>query len=122
MTYNEQADFVRTKLAGSENDWHLKVFELILKIKPGELISYDDLARWSNKEHGLTQGPRNMAQLRMRVYQLFGTNGQGIDLPVHRVANEGDLNSTFDHPETQEINRLKRSIEGSFQNPVWLKK
>lgn len=122
MTYNEQADFIRTKLAGSENDWHLKVFELILQIRPGELISYGNLARWAEKEHGLQLCPFNIAWLRRRVYNLLESHGPGIELPVHRVASQGDLTSSKDHPETQTENRRKRATQGSLKNPIWLKK
>ncbi len=122
MTYDEQVALVGHKLAGSPNDWQLKVFALVLLLKPGELISYGNLARWANEKHGLQLRPRNTAWLRKHIYHILGTNGQGIQIPVHRVANEGDLKSTRDHAETQEINHAKRSAEGSLYHPVWLNK
>ena len=117
MTHDEQVTLVESHLAGSPNDWQRKVFRLILAIPSGHLISYGNLARWANQEHDLRLRPRNTAWLRKHIYHIIGHD---TEIPIHRVANEGDVKSTRDHEYTQEINHKKRSAEGSLHNPIWL--
>jgi alkylated DNA nucleotide flippase Atl1 len=119
MTQNEQLALLESALKGSTSEWRLKVLSLIQKIEPGQLISYGNLARWANKEYGLDIVPRNAAWLRKQIYWKIGHD---TDIPLHRVANDGDLKSSRDHPVTQHINKHKRSAEGSLYNPVWLRK
>ena len=127
MTYQEQIDLVQSKLAGSPKDWQLKVLSLILDISPGHLISYGNLARWANQKFDLRLRPRNTAWLRGKIYGILcGESGHVIghatDIPIHRIANEGDLKSSKDHEYTQEVNHRRRSAEGSRHNPVWIVK
>ena len=127
MTYQEQVDLVQSKLVGSPQDWQLKVFSLILEIPPGHLISYGNLARWANQKFGLQLRPRNTAWLRGKIYGILcgksgHVTGHETDIPIHRIANEGDLKSSKDHEYTQEVNHRRRSAEGSRYNPVWIVK
>lgn len=117
MTHAEQVALVESELADSPNDWQLKVFRLILNVPSGHLISYGNLAKWANQEFGLSLRPRNTAWLRAKIY---GIVGHETDIPIHRIANEGDVNSTRDHPYTQEVNAQRRSAEGFFAKPRWV--
>jgi len=121
MTREEQMALVKSKLAGSPNEWRLKVFSLINdeNIPSGYLISYGELTRQANREFGLRLGPRNTAWLRGKLY---GIVGHETDIPIHRIATQGDAASTKDQPETQQVNREKRTAEGSYPNPKWLAK
>ena len=110
---------MESRLTGSPNDWQLKVFSLILKIPPGHLVSYGNLAKWANQEFGLSLRPRNTAWLRGKLYSIVGHE---TDIPIHRIANEGDVNSTLDHPYTQQVNAQKRAAEGFFNKPRWVVK
>ena len=116
MTHEEQIALVESKLAGSPNDWRRNVFDLILRIPAGYLISYGDLARWANREHGLHIGPRNAGWLRARIYDIVGHE---TDIPIHRIATQGDAESTKDQPYTQVVNRQKRTAEGTYPHPKW---
>jgi alkylated DNA nucleotide flippase Atl1 len=119
LTETEQIALLERELRGSPNEWRLKVLALIRRVPSGCLISYGNLARWANKEYGLDTGPRNTAWLRKKIY---GVIGHDTDIPIHRVANDGDTSSSLDHPVTQHINRIKRGEEGSLRSPVWLHK
>ena len=116
MTHDEQVALVEAKLNGSPNDWQNKVFSLILKIPPGYLISYGHLAQWANREYGLNLRPRNTAWLRGKLYGILGHD---TDVPIHRIATQGDAESTKDHPHTQAVNREKRTAEGTYPVPKW---
>lgn len=115
----EQISLLEKELSGSANEWRLKVLSLIQQIPSGSLISYGNLARWANREYGLDLGPRNTAWLRKKIYWIIG---HSTDIPIHRVANDGDTRSALDHPVTQEINRRKRGAEGSLHHPTWIVK
>ena len=116
MTHEEQLALVVSKLNGSPNDWQNKVFSLIQRIPSGYLVSYGHLAQWANRQYGLTLGPRNTAWLRGKLYGILGHD---TDIPIHRIATQGDPNSTKDHPYTQTINREKRTAEGTYPTPTW---
>lgn len=118
MTHEEQIALVESRLTDSPNDWQLKVFSLIndKNIPPGYLVSYGELARQANREFGLQLGPRNTAWLRGRLY---GIVGHEANIPIHRIATQGDAESTKDHPYTQQVNREKRTAEGSYPKPKW---
>ena len=129
MTHKGQIALVQSRLAGSPSDWQLKVFSLIndVDIPPGHLISYGNLARWANHQFGLQLRPRNTAWLRGKIYHILTSESDHVlahatDIPIHRVANEGDLKSTKDHEYTQKVNHEKRSAEGSRYYPVWIVK
>lgn len=116
MTHEEQIALVDEKLAGSPNDWQRKVFSLILNIPFGYLVSYGQLAHCANGEYGLTLGPRNTAWLRGKLYGILGHD---TDIPIHRIATQGDAESTKDQPHTKVINRHKRMAEGTYPTPKW---
>jgi alkylated DNA nucleotide flippase Atl1 len=116
MTHDEQIALVDAKLAGSPNDWQRKVFSLILRIPSGYLISYSQLAHCANKEFGLNLGPRNTAWLRGKLYGILGHD---TDIPIHRIATQGDAESTKDHPYTQSVSREKRTAEGTYPILRW---
>ncbi len=118
LTAAEQTAFVQDALKNSPNDWQLKVFSLIMEIPSGHLISYGELASWTNQKFGLTLGSRNTAWLRKRIYKVIGHDTM---IPIHRVTNSGDTTSASDHCVTQEFNKNKRAKEGSFNNPIWLR-
>lgn len=119
MTHQEQVSLVEAKLAGSPNEWQVKVFSLILEIPSGYLISYGELARQANRKFNLQLGPRNTAWLRGKIYGILGHE---TDIPIHRIATQGDAGSTKDHPYTQRVNREKRTAEGNYPNPKWYTK
>lgn len=116
MTREEQIALVNANLAGSPNDWQRKVFSLILRIPSGYLISYGQLARCANREYNLNLVPRNMAWLRGKLYSILGHD---TDVPLHRIATQGDAESMKDQPETKTVNRNKRSAEGTYPTPRW---
>lgn len=116
MTHEEQIALVDAKLVGSPNDWQRKVFSLILKIPSGYMVSYGQLARCANQEYDLNLGPRNTAWLRGKLY---GIVGHDTDIPIHRIATQGDAESTKDQPYTKIVNRDKRSAEGTYPTPKW---
>jgi len=118
MTYQEQVTLVESGLAGSSDDWRVKVFRLIQRIPAGHLISYGELARWANQEFGLHLNPRNMAWLRGQIYGIIGHE---TEIPIHRIATQGDTESTKDHEYTQQVNREKRTAEGTYPHPKWYK-
>jgi len=121
MTHEEQITLVKANLAGSPNEWQLKVFSLFndKDIPSGYLISYGELARQANHKFGLRLGPRNVAWLRGKLYGILGHD---TDIPIHHIANQDDAESTKDHPHTQKINREKRTAEGSYPKPKWVTK
>lgn len=92
------------------------MFSLILRIPSGYLISYGHLARWANREYGLSLNPRNTAWLRGKLYGILGHD---TDIPIHRIATQGDAESTKDQPYTKIVNRQKRTAEGTYPNPKW---
>ena len=118
-TMAEQLAVLESALRGSPEEWRVKVLHQILHIPEGQLISYGDLARWANQENGLSIGPRNVAWLRKKIYIIIGHD---TEIPLHRIAKDGDLQSVNDHPITQHFNRFKRSAEGSLNASAWLKK
>ena len=116
MTHEEQVTQVESQLAGAPGEWRLKVFSLICRVPPGYLISYGELARWANREYGLRLNPRNTAWLRGQIYGIIGHDTQ---IPIHRIATQGDAESTKDHEYTQKVNREKRMGEGTYPHPKW---
>jgi len=118
-TKEEQMAYLDSELGNALNGKGRAVLDVIYRIPSGVLISYGNLARWVNKEHGANLGPRHVASFRKRIYQ---TIGHDTDIPIHRIANDRDIHSTLDHPVTQEFNRIKRNDEGFFLKPVWLQK
>ena len=116
MTHDEQVALVEAKLKDSPNDWQNKVFSLILKIPSGYLISYGHLAHWANREYDLNINAQNTAWLRKRLYGILGHE---TDIPIHRIATQGDAESTKDHSYTQTVNREKRTAEGTYPVPKW---
>lgn len=121
MTHEEQKALAESRLAGSPNEWQLKVFSLINdeNIPSGYLISYGELTWRANQTFGLNLRPRNTAWLRGKIY---GIVGHETDIPIHRIATQGDAESTKDQPETQKVNKAKRTTEGSYPNPKWVAK
>lgn len=89
MTHEEQVSLVEAKLPGSPDAWRVKVFRL---------------------------SPRNTAWLRGQIY---GIVGHDAEISIHRIAPQGDAESTKDHEHTQKVNREKRTAEGSYPHPTW---
>lgn len=117
LTQEEQLAYLESAFQGENRKWRLQVLNIICQIKPGQLISYGNLAHQANRQYGLNIGPRNAAWLRKQIYLAVGHD---TAIPIHRVANEGDTQSIRDHPVTQHINQHKRTEEGSFCDPIWL--
>lgn len=94
--------------------WRRVVYELILRIPSGRLVSYGRLASLAEEETGSNPGARNVAWLRR---ELYGILGHDTDVPLHRIATAGDVASINDSVETRNENNLRRGAEGSLGRP-----
>lgn len=108
---------VERELRQSKDEWEHKVYLLILEIPSGHVITYGGLARRANALHDLNIVPRNVANLRRKLY---GWLTHDTDVPLHRIATQGDAQSKFDQPLTQQYNERLRTAEGSWPQPQWL--
>ena len=100
-----------------EKEWRWHVTKLIAQIPPSCLATYGCIAAIANNRHGLKIIPRNVAWLRKHLYCLLTHDTQ---VPLHRVAKFGDVNSFADSVKTKSYNDKLRGQEGSLKNPCWL--
>jgi alkylated DNA nucleotide flippase Atl1 len=108
---------VEAELKKSKNQWEYKVFLLIQELPAGCVITYGGLAKRANSRFGLNLVPRNIANLRRKLYLRCGHD---TNIPLHRIATQGDGMSKNDSPITQVYNQRLRSAEGSWPEPKWL--
>ena len=112
----EQIALLERVLKEPGKHWRLQALHMIRQIPSGSLISYGNLAEWTNQEYGTSIVAQNTAWLRKRIYH---TIGHATDIPIHRIASDGDTQSLNDEKVTQEFNRRKRMAEGSLYYPHW---
>lgn len=112
----EQMVLLERVLKAPRKEWRLQALRIIRQIPSGSLISYGNLAAWTNQEYGTSITPLNTAWLRKKIYH---TIGHATDIPIHRIATDGDTRSINDEKVTQEFNRRKRMTEGSLYRPHW---
>lgn len=110
---DELEDFLRA----SRNEWRFRVYQAIGRIRRGYVATYGHIARQVNRMHGLRINARNVAWLRGKLYNRLGHHS---DVPLHRVAKQGDAESEWDLPTTKKANRRLRLAEGSWPQPRWL--
>ena len=108
---------IEKELRKSKDEWEFNVYQLIKEIPKGCVITYGGLAKRTNARFGLNINPRNVANLRRKLYGLLTHD---TDIPLHRIAKQGDSKSKYDRPETQVYNQRLRSAEGSWPEPTWL--
>lgn len=83
-------------------------------IPPGSLITY---GRLSEIATGSPRTARAVAQLRRKLYGLLGHD---TELPLHRIAKQGDVHSLADSVTTKAENDRRRAAEGSLAHPKWI--
>ena len=76
-----------------EKKWRWYVAKVISEIPSDYLATYGCIAEFVNQRHGLNISPRNVAWLRKYLYQLLTHE---TEVPLHRVAKIGDVNSLED--------------------------
>ena len=104
------------QLRNSKNEWRWHVTQIITEIPSGHLATYGCITKIANQCFGHNLIPRNVAWLRGHLYKLLKHDTQ---VPLHRVAKAGDVESLADSDETKEYNDRLRGQEGSLENPVW---
>lgn len=92
------------------SSWELRVACLITEIPRGRLINYECLAALARDRPNRRPPSRAVANLRRKLYVLLGHQTQ---VPLHRVASKGALNSERDSIETTDENRNRRAEEGT---------
>ena len=113
----EELNRVEKQLRNSKNEWQWHVTQIIAEIPPGHLATYGFIAKIANQRFGHAIISRNVAWLRVHLYGLLTHDTQ---IPLHRVAKVGDVESLADSDETKKYNDRLRGQEGSLKNPVWL--
>lgn len=112
------------ELRHSKDEWQWSVYRMMnnYKIPAGTLINYGRLAQLTNQEYGTNINARNVAALRRKLYEYrrSGTYEVPTDVPLHRIAKKGDVESRHDSERTRQENNRLRSEEGSLQNPIWI--
>ena len=111
----EELKRIESQLRVSE--WRWQVTQVIAQIPSGYLVTYGCVAEIANKTYGLKIGARNVAWLRGHLYGLLTHDTQ---VPLHRIAKIGDIDSITDSEETKICNDRLRGQEGSLANPLWL--
>lgn len=104
------------QLRNSKDEWQWHVTRIITEIPSGQLATYGCITEIANQCFGHTLIPRNVAWLRKHLYGLLSHDTQ---VPLHRVAKDGDVESLADSDKTKVYNDRLRRQEGSLENPVW---
>ena len=99
-----------------DRPWRRVAYDHICKIPSGYLATYGRIAELTHDD-GYAISPRNVAWLRESLYQMLGHSS---DVPLHRVAKKGDVDSIHDSDKTKAINDTLRHSEGFFANQLWL--
>lgn len=117
MKISHELTEIKTELENSLNQWRWCAAIEINAIPPGHLATYGYIAKIVEARHGVRVRPRNIAWLRKRLYKIFTHD---TEVPLHRIAKAGDVDSLADSEETQACNKQKREAEGSWDTPKWL--
>ena len=85
---------------------------MILEIPSGRLATYGCIARIAVHRFGPHGSftARRVAEFRRTLYEILGHETQ---VPLHRIAKQGDLTSQADSPETGYENNRRRQREGT---------
>lgn len=103
-------------LRNSTNEWRWHVTTVIKRIPTRRIATYGTIARVANEEFGLHIIARNVAWLRLYLYNV--TN-RDTSLPLHRIAKVGDTEMRYDSERTRSDGMILRRREGSVRNPTW---
>ena len=109
-------EFQRIEELLRKKEWRWHATQIIAEIPSGYLATYGCVAEFANQQHGLNIIARNVAWLRKHLYELLSHDTQ---IPLHRVAKVGDVNSLKDSVKTKSYNDRLRQQEGSLTNPRW---
>ncbi len=112
----EELQRIEKQLRNSKDEWQWHVTRIITEIPSDHLATYGCIAKIANQCFGHTLISRNVAWLRKHLYKLLTHDTQ---VPLHRVAKAGDVESRADSEETKEYNDRLRGQEGSLTNLVW---
>ncbi len=107
---------IESFLKEPENEWRWHATQVIAEVPSGYLATYGAIADAVNKRHGLGIIGRNVGWLRKKLYEKFT---HYTEVPLHRIAKDGDVGSLHDSSETKLRNDHLRSKEGSLENPKW---
>ena len=104
-------------------DWEWDVAQVIREIPCRRIITYGCLARITaerDPEHSYSpDASRAVGKLRRKLYRLLPLR-HGTQVPLHRIAKQGDLCSRRDSEETREENNRRRDEEGTPRdNSAW---
>jgi alkylated DNA nucleotide flippase Atl1 len=113
---NDEILDIKKELNHYKNEWGWKVAKLISKIPEGKIISYGDLADWTNEEYDLKIGARNVANVRREIYHLLRVEYSDFKLPLHRIIKKYDYLGRADKQPSRKDNEIKRRKEGSWKN------
>jgi len=113
MSIQSELDLVKEKM---NNQCYLVAKEISL-IPSGYLATYGLIANIVNQKYNLNINARNAAHYRKKLYWLLSHDAE---IPLHRVASQGDVRSEKDSEETRTKNNKLREEEGSLNNPLWL--
>ena len=109
---------IKLELCGSKNQWRWFAAKEIDSVPRGRLATYGYIANVVNGKYGLSISARNVGWLRK---YLYGKLSHDTNVPLHRIAKQGDVLSCWDSDETKACNAKKRGEEGSIKFPKWMK-
>ncbi|PTX95996.1 hypothetical protein DB345_09345 [Spartobacteria bacterium LR76] len=93
-----------------QTPWRRQAYNEICATPTGQLVSYGVIADI------VDVSPRNIGWLRRELYRILSHE---TNVPLHRVACQGDVYSLKDSEKTRQVNTRLRTKEGSLQDPVW---
>lgn len=95
------------------NEWEWKTTLIISQIPEGTLLTYHAVKEWAEQEQKLDpKTERNIGILRNKLYTKLGHD---TIIPLHRIMSRGDLESNEDSEQTKFTNKIKRTIENTWQ-------
>lgn len=113
---NPRYELVLTQILDSDlNADERNVARLIGRIPYGQIASYKAISEWAQHKYGYS-GPRNVAKLREKLYELLGRH---TGFPLWRLASQRDEHAKQDSIQTRIQASQERTVEGSWDNPVW---
>ena len=107
---------IEAELRNCPDEWQWHVACVIAEIPRGYIATYGTLAEIANRRYGHRINARNVAYLRRELYKRLTHDTQ---IPLHRVAKIGDVESHADSDTTKSYNDKLRGLEGSLYNPMW---